>query len=1066
MGGQTSIIKTKVLVPGRRRDLLHRARLVDFIHEHIDRKLILISAAAGYGKTSLLTDYARDTGLPVCWYSLDEWDRDPRVFLEYVVASIRERFPEFGERTLAALDEGIRAEGPTSVGGTLVNEIYESIPDYFALVIDDFHLISDAKEVTSLFSFLLRRLPENCHILLASRTTTPGLPIIELVARGELAGLGNDDLKFTGQEIQELLRQNHNLDLPAEEAERLASHSEGWITAILLTMHTLWKGLLQTMAAAQGDDSQIFAYLAREVLEQQPTDVQEFLKDSSVLQRMNPSLCNELLGTDNAREMLALLENKNLFISRLATDGEDWFRYHQLFQEFLAAKLREDADRYVTLHLKAGRMFEDQESWDEAIRHYLHAEAYDEAQRLVEAVATWAFSSGRWGSLLFWIDSMVQNGNGTPWMYYWQSKVLTDSGRLDDAMRALKCAEDGFSERGESLGTVRVLLQQSIIYRLRSEYAEAIANTERALSLMGENEEVSLTAMAHSIVGICHGLQGELEQGLARLKEALALFESCGQDRLYDVANTLHDIGTIYYSVDVERYLHYIRKALAVWRLLGARGPLAMTLNNIGVAHYRQGRYGEALETLQEALSEAQTMGLLRPQAYPRATIGDVYRARGEYGLAREEYGRALALAEEADEAFLIGYLWDALANVERLRQNFEKAEQLLDQAIDEAYGHGSDHEVAVCQVSRGILLHVQGKDREALRTLEQAVSSFQSGSARQELAKARLHLAAVLFSQASVREAMLNLEIALDIIAKSGFDPLLLDEGTGSRPLLEYAVGETALQGHRDLLKRLLGRTEPASGVASTVPAEAATPPRVEICAFGSSTVRRDGDVVEAQELRLRAKEMLFFFLAHPVVTKDQIVAALWPDLSLAKAHSTFHFYLFQVRRLLGGTDAISYEGGAYRLESRRFQYDVDEFHRNLAKAGKATSAQRESYLQEGVSLYRGDYLEDIYSEWTEELRDSLRREHHQALEDLARHCRGQGKLEDAAESCRRLLHRDPLREDVHRELIGVLLEMGDRAGAIRQLETLRRILEEELGTGPSDETLDMFGGLLADDE
>jgi LuxR family maltose regulon positive regulatory protein len=1065
MNAETAIIRTKVVVPRQRRDLLHRARLVDFIHERIDRKLILISAAAGYGKTSLLTDYAHDTDLPVCWYSLDEWDRDPRVFLEYIVASIRECFPEFGARTLAALNEGIRAEGPRSVAGTLVNEIYESIPDYFALVIDDFHLISDSREVTSLFSFLLRRLPENCHILLASRTTTPGLPVIELVARGELAGLGNDDLKFTGHEIQQLLRQNHNLDLPADEAERLAQQSEGWITAILLTTHTLWKGLLQTMALAQGDDSQIFAYLAREVLEQQPADVQGFLMVSSVLQRMNPSLCNELLGTDNAREMLALLEDKNLFISRLAADGEDWFRYHQLFQEFLRAKLREDGDRYAALHLKAGRMFEARESWDEAIRHYLAAEGFSDAERLVEQVADWGFRTGRWGSLLFWTESMIQQGSRSPWIYFWQSKVLMDYGRLDDAVRVLKQAKDGFAERADGFGMIRALLHEATIHRLRSEYSEGISKAQEALSLIGDSEDVMLTGKAHRSLGVCYGLLGQLEQGLGELLKALALFERLGEERAYDVAMTFHDIGTIYYSVDVEKYLHYSRKALAVWRRLGARGSMAMTLSNIGVAHYRQERYDEALDTLQEALNEGQSLGLLRHQAYPRATIGDVYRARGEYGLAREEYARALALAEEANEGFLVGYLWDAVANLERVRQHFERANELLDQAIDKAYEHGSDHEVAVCQVSRGILLHVQGKDREALRALEQAVSSFRDGSARQELAKARFHLAAVLFSRESVREAMLNLEIALDIIAKSGFDPLLLDESTGSRPLLECAMGETALQGHRDLLRRLLGRTEPASGLTSAGPTEA-VPPGVEICALGSSTVHRNGEVVEARELRLRAKEMLFFVLAHPVVTKDQIVAALWPDLSLAKAHSTFHFYLFQVRRLLGGTDAISYEGGAYRLESRRYQYDVDEFHRNLAKAAKATSAQRDNYLREAISLHQGDYLEDIYSEWTEEIRYSLRREYHQALEDLARHCRGQGKLEDAVESCRRLLDKDPLREDIHREVIGILLEMGDRARAIRQLETLRRILEEELGTRPSDETLGMFGGLLADDE
>jgi LuxR family maltose regulon positive regulatory protein len=1064
MSGEITTVKTKILVPSKRRNFLHRARLVDFIHERIDRKLILVSAAAGYGKTSLLTDYAHDTDLPVCWYSLDEWDRDPRTFLEYLVASIRERFPQFGDRTLGALREGGRGESLRSVLGTLVNEIYDVIPEYFALIIDDFHLVSDSKDVTSLFSLLLRRLPENCHILLASRSTSLGLPVVELVARGELEGLGNDDLKFTAAEIQQLLKQNHNLDMPLEEADRLAQQSEGWITAILLTTHTLWKGLLHTMALARGNGSQIFAYLAREVLQQQPEDVQRFLTGSSILERMSPSRCNELLELSNARDMLALLEDKNLFISRLEGDGEEWYRYHQLFQEFLSAKLQEEGDRYVALHLRAGRIFEAQEAWDEAIRHYLKAKAFGEAQRLVQEVASWAFRTGRLGSLVFWTDSMIQAGNGSPWMYYWQSRVLMDYGRLDDAVRALKQAENGFSQRADSLGLARALLQESSIHRLRSEYTEAIAKTDQALSLMGDYEDASLTAMAHSIVGICHGLQGELELGLARLREALSLFESLGEERLYDVAETLHNIGTIYYSVDVEKYLHYSRKALAVWRRLGAGGPLAMTLNNIGVAQYRRGRYGEALATLEEALSEGQAMGLLRPQAYPRATIGDLYRAKGEYSLALGEYTKALALAEEADEGFLVGYLWDAMGNLERLGHHFDKAEQLTDRAIETAYEHGSDREVALYQISRGILLHVRGRDQEALRTLQQAVTAFQDGSARQELAKCHFHLATVLFSLEIPDEAMLNLEMALDIMARSGLDPLLVDEASGSRSLLEYAARGASMERHADLIRRLLARTEPPHEGDVRPPAQPSAT-HLEFTAFGSSTVRRDGEVVDPQELRLRAKEMLFFFLAHPVVTKERIVAALWPELSLARAHSTFHFYLFQVRRLLGGTGAISYEGGAYRLESKRYKYDVDEFHRSLAKAEKTTSARREHYLREAVGLFGGDYLEDIYSEWTEGLRASLRREYFQALEDLAHDCRSRGRLDDAAEYCHRLLDKDNLREDVHRELIRTLLDMGDRAGAMRQFETLRQILDEELAAVPSPETMSLVRGLQTDD-
>ncbi len=1062
MDEQTSIIRTKVLVPRKRRELLHRSRLVDFIHQHIDRKLILVSAAAGYGKTSLLIDYAQDTDLPVCWYSPDEWDRDPRVFVEYLVASIRGSFPHFGERTLGALREGMRAEGMRPILGTLVNEIYEAIPDYFALVIDDYHLISEAQEITALFSFLLSHLPENCHIILASRTTTLGLPIVELMAHQELAGLGNEDLKFTGGEIQELLKQNHNLDLPISEAERLAEYSEGWITAILLTTHTLWKGLLRTMAQAKGDDSQIFAYLAREVLEQQTEDVQRFLTGSSVLQRMNPLLCDELLGIGNSREMLSLLEDRNLFVSKLEGDGEEWFRYHQLFHEFLRAKLGEDQDRYLSLHLKAGEILEGEESWDEAVHHYLQAEAYQQARRLVEAVAAWAVNSGRFSSLLSWTESLMEKGCTSPWILYWRSKVFTDWGRLDDAIHGLEEAKDGFLERGEWLGTVKVLLEESYIHRLRTEYDDAVAKAEEVLSIVDNGEERAVIASAHRTLGICYYLQGQLEEGLAELEEALRSFEGLGDE--YNVANTLHDMGTIYFSVDDGKFLDYFRKALAHWSRLGMRGPLAMTLNNIGMAHYRQGRFDEALETLHRAMAESQAMGSPRPQAYAQASIGDVHRARGDHGPAQRSYEQALVLAEQAGEGFLVTYLVDALGNVQRVLGNYEKAEELLGQAMERGYEHASDYEVAVVGISQGILLHVRGKDDEALKLLLRVVAKLQDTGLKQELAKAHFHLGCVLFSRQQVSEAILNLEVALDVLAEAGSDPLLLDEATASRPLLQHVLKESSLPEHTGLLRKLLSRADPTGGTSQRSEAQP-TPITLEFRALGSSSVRADEKPVEAQDLRLGAREMLFFFLAHSAVTKEQIVVALWPHLSLAKAHSTFHFYLFQVRRLLGGTAAISYEGGVYRLESRWYQYDVEDFQRALAKAEKARGAQRAQYLRQAISLYQGDYLEDIYSDWTVETRAFLQREYLRALEELGRHYLRGGKLEEAMEFSRQLLDKDPLREDIHCQVMQCFAQAGDRAGAIKQFEELRSILGEQLGAEPSAETVKLFEKVVADD-
>jgi hypothetical protein len=179
-----TVMITKVLLPRKQPGLLHRQRLVDFIHEHIDRKLVLVSASAGYGKTSLLVDFAHDTDLPVCWYSVDKADRDPRVFLEYLMASIRQQFPDFGPRTESALTTMAKTNGQLkTLISTLVNDIHD-VPDYFALIIDDYHFVDESQEVNPLVDDLLRYLPENCHLVISSRTL-PHLIFSRLIAHQE-----------------------------------------------------------------------------------------------------------------------------------------------------------------------------------------------------------------------------------------------------------------------------------------------------------------------------------------------------------------------------------------------------------------------------------------------------------------------------------------------------------------------------------------------------------------------------------------------------------------------------------------------------------------------------------------------------------------------------------------------------------------------------------------------------------------------------------------------------------------------------------------------------------------
>ncbi len=244
MGQRSPVVITRVLRPKRRPDLLRRPRLLDFLHEHIDRKLILVSAAAGYGKTSLLVDFAHDSGLPVCWYTMSEADRDMRVFAEYLIASIRQVFPTFGQRTETFLaSAGGGNLDPGSLASVLVNDIYSDIPDYFVIVLDDYYR-GEEEGINFLLDTILQNLPDNCHIILSGRTiprfTPKGMAL--MVARREIDGLGTNDLRFDASEIRLLLAQHYNQHIPLEQAEMLAREAEGWIPGILLTTHSIWKG--------------------------------------------------------------------------------------------------------------------------------------------------------------------------------------------------------------------------------------------------------------------------------------------------------------------------------------------------------------------------------------------------------------------------------------------------------------------------------------------------------------------------------------------------------------------------------------------------------------------------------------------------------------------------------------------------------------------------------------------------------------------------------------------------------------------------------------------------------
>lgn len=1073
MDDPAPLIVTKILRPRLRDDLLHRRRLVDFIHARTDRKLILISAPAGYGKTSVLIDYAHDSDLPVCWYTLDERDSDPYVFLEYLIASIRRQFPDFGQQVRAVLRSSeSRLPDWDTIAAALVNDMVETIGEYFVIVLDDYHQIEENSGVHRLLDTLLRYQPEHCHVILASRTLPP-LTLTRMAARQEVDGLGVNELRFTTSEIQELMKQNYDLDLPAEQAQELAQELDGWIAGLLLTRHTLWKGLFAGMIRDQGE-MQVFEYLATEVFEQQPERVQKFLLESAVLEEMSPTLCNTLLDVQDAGDTLRYLEAQNLFLSRLEGTGE-WYRYHQLFREFLRSHLQDtDPEHYRNLHLRAAQLFVQRSESTTAIQHYLEAEAYAEAADVIESVADEIFNAGRWMTLARWIDNLPATFlQKRPFLTIHRAKVHIQTGQLSEAIRDLEQSCATAQSQGQDGCHAAALVFKGIALRIQGNYESAIAQCEQALDVLGSDKS-QIAAQAYQNIGITYGILGKLSDSIEQLDRALTLYQE--EDDNYHIASVHHDLATTYLRLgDLANASMHYRPALRHWRDTHNAARISETLNGMGCALYYQGAFDSAQELLEEALIEARKAQYTRVEAAVLTSLGDIARAAGRHDEALEKYEQALQQAEKINEDAIIAYALNAIGLTYCTLGDYGQARTRITEALTLGRQGGSNYAVGLSEDALGTLFYARSNLDMAIRHFKEARDHFDQCGAKRELAIAHLHLAQALFDQDAPSTDVINyLTQALDLADELGYDHFLVAEGRHSTELYKHAISNQIGDGRLvDVLEKL-GEDVPeppreGPEKPETAPTTAGEP-SIRVQAFGQAQAWLDDEPISKRQWdSATTKELFFYLLAHPEgVRKDQILEDFWPEATPAKASSAFHSTNYRLRRALQDQDCILYKDGLYMINPElSYWYDVDVFRSLLEQAEEAESdAERAQHYREAIELYKGDYLEEFYSDWQYFQREKLQRQYFDALTNLAEYYHANSRSEEALVLYQQIVSADPYQEEIHREIMRIYVELRQRAAAVKHYQELKDFLQEDLGIDPMPETTELFEEAVGDAE
>ena len=437
----TPILATKLYIPPPRPKVVLRPRLIERLNEGLfRRKLTLISAPAGFGKTTLVSEWVAGCERPVAWLSLDEGDNDPTRFLTYLVAALQTIAAKIGAGVLAVL-QSPQPPPIESILTALLNEI-ATIPDHFILVLDDYHVI-DSKPIDHALTFLLEHLPPQMHLVITTRED-PQLPLARLRARGQLTELRAADLRFTPAEAADFLNQVMGLNLSAEDIAALETRTEGWIAGLQLAALSMQgrEDIASFIQAFTGSHRFVLDYLVEEVLQHQPEHIRSFLLQTAILDRFCAPLCNAVTEREDGKEMLDVLERSNLFLIPL-DDQRQWYRYHHLFADVLQAHLMEaQPDQVSSLHQRASAWYERNGLRSDAIRHALAAQDFERAAGLIELA--WPADEGsiQITTWLGWVKTLPDELVHTrPVLNVWYAYALLGSGEMEAAEARLKDAE-------------------------------------------------------------------------------------------------------------------------------------------------------------------------------------------------------------------------------------------------------------------------------------------------------------------------------------------------------------------------------------------------------------------------------------------------------------------------------------------------------------------------------------------------------------------------------------------------------------------------------------------------
>jgi LuxR family transcriptional regulator, maltose regulon positive regulatory protein len=864
------LLATKLFIPPPRPKIILRPHLVERLNHGLSGKLTLISAPAGFGKTTLVSEWIADCGRPIAWVSLDERDDDPSRFLTYLITALQTIDEHIGRGMIGGLQSPQAQTVPTEATLTiLLNEI-NLVPENFILVLDDYHVI-ESKHVDTAIAFILKQLPPQMHLVIATRED-PDLPLARMRAQGQLTELRAADLRFSSAEAAGFLNQVMNLNLAEEDIASLETRTEGWIAGLQLAALSLQghKDTASFIKSFTGSHHFVLDYLVEEILEQQSESVQNFLLRSSILDRMCGPLCDAVIRdpTSSGQETLEFMERTNLFIIPLDNERR-WYRYQHLFADLLRQRLQQravsssgvDGIEAGELHRRASQWYEDNGFELEAFHHAAAANDIDRAERLIDGKGMPLQFRGAIDPVIHWLETLpkeVLDARPSLWVTYASATMLSGDPlaveqkllAAEAGMRSMKPDEKSRDLEGQIAG-LRALVASS-----QNDLDTIILQSKRALELLSP-DNLSVRMAVNFSLGYVYLFQGDRVAASRAFTDILSAGQASG-NLMFTIAAAV-SLGGIQ---EAENQLHQAAETYRhILQMVGDPLHMAASEAYSGLArrYYEWNELGEAERNCQQAAQLALQIECMTPIPY------EVLNARIK--LARGDVSGAAAIMDRACESVTQQHLGDKMPEIAATQ-----VLTLLRQGkLPEAAQLAKTYELPVSMAR----VHLANGDAsEALVLLESLLQQTEEKGSPNELLNILVLLAVALHAHGETDRAVQQLGIALKMAEPGGFIRTFIDEG---KPMQRLLFEAAALGIMPDYTSQLLAVFDSRDNLPELKAAPREAQPLIE---------------------PLSSREMEVLRLISLGLSNREISERLFLALSTVKGHSRIIFDKLQVER------------------------------------------------------------------------------------------------------------------------------------------------------------------------